>query len=188
MLGRLVRLQLRSQSWQPIPIERVHLAFFRSEFDTLPGRLPSDTALARNPDPTNEAENKRRKELLYGKRSPLLAQVPDATEWYEVRFLREQNLHQLRAINHPEWRSRADRNELSKVARRKVVRLREEPHVWDPPILWGHERTGPFTILDGNNRLTGYARLTWRPRLRIPVYIGLCTQVCVWHLPDRPDD
>jgi hypothetical protein len=181
----LHREQLETELWNPVGIYPVHLAFFQAEFAKLPGKMPGDEELAEHPDPGDPAQNERRRTLLYGWRGPLLNRIPDSTTWYEVRYLREGHLHQLRAINFPEWNSPKDRNELVKVARRKPIALTEEPHRWRAPILWGHDRRGPFTILEGNNRLTAYATLSRRPPLQLAVYVGLSVDRCCWHVPDR---
>ncbi len=76
------------------------------------------------------------------------------------------------------------KNELPKVAARKKLPLRVAPSSWERPILWGHDRNGPFTIIEGNNRLTAYAA-SGQSGLNIPAFIGLSTMRCVWHLSDN---
>jgi hypothetical protein len=43
---------------------------------------------------------------------------------------------------------------------------------------------GPFSILEGNNRLTAYACST-HSGLNTPVFVGLSPMRCLWHLVDR---
>ena len=181
----LHRQQLATEIWEPVTIDHVHLAFFRSEFAKLPGRIVGDEDLAQHPDVSDPIQNRRRQTLLYGWRKPLLERIPASTTWYEVRYLCEGHLHQLRIIDFPDWNSPQDRNELLKVAGRKTIAMKDDPSQWSAPILWGHTRKGPFTIIEGNNRLIAYASLTRRPPLRIATYVGLSADPCCWHHPDR---
>jgi hypothetical protein len=114
VLAWLHRRQLDTELWTPVSIDVMHLAFFQAEFAKLPGKMPGDEELAERPDPDDPAQNERRRTLLYGWRGPLLRRIPTSTAWYEVRYLRERHLHQLSAIDFPEWNSPKDRNELLK--------------------------------------------------------------------------
>jgi len=117
-------------------------------------------------------------------RAAYFVEIPPDTEWYEVDALTDAELSELHAVRHQDWIDQADRNELSKVAARKRLPLRLQPSNWFPPILWGHDRSGPFTILEGNKRLTAYAG-SGQTGLRIPVYVGLSSLACVFHFPDN---
>jgi hypothetical protein len=103
-----------------------------------------------------------------------------------VCSLTNASLTELHVVNHSHWVDPGDDNELLKVATRKMFTLSSDPNEWDTPILWGHEQTGPFTILEGNHRLTAYAA-TSREDLRIPVFVGLSSTACYLHLPDHTD-
>jgi hypothetical protein len=113
-----------------------------------------------------------------------LKHVPGTTKWYEVRALEDAHLNELRVIGHCGWDDRRDANELSAVAGRKPATLASSPQTWDPLVLWGHTADGPFTILEGNNRLVAYASGRSKPGLGVPVFVGLSTDPCHWHLPD----
>jgi hypothetical protein len=113
-----------------------------------------------------------------------MERVPRDTAWYEVRYLEREHLGQLLVIGRCGWDDGADRNELLAVAKRRRLVLETPPDKWSAPILWGHRRTGPLTILEGNNRFVAYAATTAPPALWIPVYVGLSENRCVWHLPD----
>jgi hypothetical protein len=52
------------------------------------------------------------------------------------------------------------------------------------PILWGHSKAGPFTIIEGNKRLIAYAA-TGETTINIPVLIGLSPMRCLWHILDQ---
>jgi hypothetical protein len=179
------RETLEAELWSSLHIDAVHLAFFQTQFANLPGRVPGDEELAQHPDLDSPAQNDRRKKLLYDGFRRFLMHIPSSTTWYEVRYLRDGHLHQLRAIDFPEWNSHKDHNELLKVARRIPIALTDEPQHWPVPILWGHDRKGPFTVLEGIYRLTAYAALSSRPPLEIAAYVGLSADPCRWHLADR---
>ena len=179
------RHSLAKQRWQKVSVHHMHLAFLSAEFGRINGTTPGDAKLIAEPDLDDAAQNERRLHLLCTRRGRLLQQVPKDTEWYEVRYLERRHLHQLRAINHRHWRSAADDgNELLKVAKRMRVRLLLPPPEWAPPILWGHTRKGPLTILEGNTRLVAYAAIHRQLRLRVRVYVGLSAEPCCWHVPD----
>jgi hypothetical protein len=163
----------------------MHVAFLAAEFDKIDDTVSSDLALVTAPDLRDPAQNERRRELLYRRRERLLAYVPESTEWFEVRYLERHHLPQLRAINFGTWNSPGvDENELPRVAHRRRTPLLVSPSEWPPPILWGHTRAGPFTVLEGNNRLTAYAGATQPPTLHVRAVVGLSGDRCCWHLPD----
>ena len=163
----------------------MHLAFLTAEFRYISDTTPGDADLITKPNLQDTAQNRQRRELLYRRRGALLKQIPDSTEWFEVQYLERWHLHQLRAINHRYWTSPGvDDNELLKVARRMRITLLLQPEEWAAPILWGHTRKGPLTVLEGNNRLVAYAAVRHRLRLGVRVYVGLSGEPCCWHAPD----
>jgi hypothetical protein len=175
---------LENQAWHAVTIHAVHLAFARAEWHRLPGATPAERHLVESADLSDAAKNERRRHLLYRLREPLMRRVPTDTAWYEVRYLEDRHLAELLVIGRCGWDAAVDRNELPKVAKRRPTELQTPPSRWSEPILWGHDRNGPFTILEGNNRLVAYAG-TSAPRLiEIPVYVGLSPSRCIWHLPD----
>jgi hypothetical protein len=176
---------LAYQRWEKVTIDDMHLAFLTAEFRAIRDTAPTDVDLIAHADLGDPSQNRRRRDLLYRRRERLLMYVPATTEWFEVRYLERQHLHQLRAINFGSWTSpEADENEVLKVARRRPLPLTTDPREWVPPILWGHSRKGPFTVLEGNNRLTAYAAVRHEVRLCVRVYVGLSPDPCCWHLPD----
>jgi hypothetical protein len=71
------------------------------------------------------------------------------------------------------------------VAELKPEPLLKPPPACERPILWGHKKSGPFTIFEGNHRLIGYAAQAECPALSVPVLIGLSRSACVaWHVVD----
>jgi hypothetical protein len=144
---------------------------------------PGLTNLLDQADLNDPEQNRARLRLLYVIRNIYVLEIPPDTEWYEVASLTDADLAELHAVNHQTWTDANDRNELQSVAMRKRLAMSSDPSTWDPPILWGHDRSGPFTILEGNNRLTAYAG-SGRTGLSIPVLVGLSAMKCVWHILD----
>jgi hypothetical protein len=101
-----------------------------------------------------------------------------------VHSLTDNELGDLHVVNYHEWNDPADKNELAKVAARKKTQLQSEPSSWEPPILWGHDKNGPFAIIEGNNRLTAYAA-SGRSGLNIPLFVGLSPIKCIWLILDN---
>jgi len=105
--------------------------------------------------------------------------------WWEVRSLTENEIGELyvSARHNNEWDAAGNR--LEQVA--AVVRepLRSLPSSWSGRIvLWGHDRAGPFSIIEGNHRMLAYAHCAPRPPLSIDVYVGLSPSYCYWHFAD----
>jgi hypothetical protein len=78
-------------------------------------------------------------------------------------------------------------NKLEKVAIEIKEPLKFPPSAWPGHIiLWGHDRKGPFSILEGNHRMLAYAGANPRPPLNINVYVGISPSYCYWHYADPP--
>jgi hypothetical protein len=178
---------LATQNWTVVSPHEVYLAFLRGEYT----RIPSEAArlaarkLLEHPNLTDADENCSRFLFLMSIRGPLLQRIPYSTKWYCVRFLRQEHLPQLRVIARCGWDSmtKSDENELLNVVKREHPTLKERPEQWVPPILWGHDKDSPLTILEGNNRLLAYAADP-RPKLEIPFYVGLSDDLCFFHYLD----
>lgn len=178
---------LSGQKWEKVTINQVHHAFLKGEFDncikTFGKHAIENKNLIDNPDFSNESQNCKRSFLLCF-RAPLLFQIPCSTIWHRVSLLEQNHLDELIVIGRCGWDDLRDQNELLKVAKRKTEKMNSVPSEWDPLILWGHTKEGPFSIIEGNHRLVAYAASHNRPSLGIPVYIGLSADYCLWHLPD----
>jgi hypothetical protein len=160
-------------------------SFLRSEWHKIGTVRFADKRLASNPDLQEPTQNSLRAVLLWSFRGPLLNEIPSDTQWFAVEFLRNQHLKQLRAIDYGEWSSSKDMNELEKVALRNPERLQSASITEWEPVLWGHDTSGPFTILEGNHRLTALAALPVRPTCKMLAYVGLSQSKCIWHRADR---
>jgi hypothetical protein len=189
-------MSLADKTWTPVSIHRLALVWLRAERDSnLAGRLALMPSLVWShgindlldePDLDNPDRNRARWRLFMVIRNIFYAEIPPDTEWYEVRSLTDDELQELRAVNFKGWTDPADKNELDKVAARKNIALTSEPATWEPPILFGHDKDGPFTIIEGNNRLTAYVG-SGRKDLNIPLIVGLSKMKCMWHMFDVCD-
>jgi len=187
-------MSLAQKNWSPASIYKVVWAWLAAERDTrvagllssLPAAVWSSglSTLLDNPNLDDPEENRATLRLLYMIRNPIIVEIPPDTAWYEVHNLTDSELAELRVINSGDWTDPTEKNEIAKVAARKRLALRAPPCSWVPLVLWGHDRNGPFTILEGNNRLTAYAG-SGRSDLNIPVFVGLSPIACVWHILDN---
>lgn len=179
-------MTLAEREWQELSIHDVVSEFLLSERGKYAWLGPALMAKIDSPVTSNSSDNHLRLRLLYWRRLHLMAEIPPDTKWYEVRRLTDAELSELRVIGRCGWDSPHDQNELEKVATRLQESLFEEPIAWHKPILWGHDRLGPFTILEGNHRLTAYCGSNKPKTLSVPVLVGLSPTPCFWHLPDQP--
>jgi hypothetical protein len=183
-------MTMAEREWLPVSIHRIVLEFLKSERDTYlaqmrtayPGQI-SDADLAHlleDADLTNPFDNHRRLRLLYLMRYRYFGEIPPDTKWHEVRTLTDDDLPNLYVTRHQAWTDQADNNELHLVAARKREPPKAPPEQWNRVILWGHTKTGPFTIIEGNHRLVGYVA-NKSNGLDIPVLVGLSPTPCYWH-------
>lgn len=185
-------MSLADMAWTRVTMHPMVVAWLRAERDgyvtqVLPQTGLSQARLAQLLDNTNiedADENRARLRLLYWARNLFVLEIPPDTEWYEVRNLKHEHIGELLVVNHAAWTNSSDSNELLEVAIRKDQPMRTPLSQWHPPILWGHDRTGPFTIIEGNNRLVSYAN-SGQTDLDMPVFIGISSMKCLYHLPDQ---
>jgi len=177
---------LAAEEWLLATPDEVCLAFLRAEWDKV-AQVTSwyDRGLIDTPDVANQSQNALRRLILGSWRDPLLQRIPGDTQWHRVRFLQDGHLGQLLVIGSSDWVDNRDRNELRRVALRRPQTLRLAPGNWSQPVLWSHDRTGPFSILEGNNRLTSYVQTPQLGPMRVECFVGLSPTVCIWHLPDH---
>lgn len=185
-------MTLASQSWHPCTVYEMHAAFLRAERHWyVEQKFPPDVIrLIDHADTSNLEENAMRVGVLCAKRRHLIGEIPLDTQWFRVEHLTHGAFGELRVIARCGWDAKPheppDANELTNVAARRPKPLEVEPAHWGPLILWGHDRAGPFTIVEGNNRLTAYAGAQDAPAFRLPVYVGLSPNLFCFHLEDRP--
>jgi hypothetical protein len=139
-----------------------------------------------NPDLNDPQENHARLRLLYLIKRQLIGEVPPDTQWYLVQNLKDNELSELHILGRCGLTDDSNRNNLLKVAPRFADGLRAPPPSWDAIIHFGHDKTGPFTIIEGNHRLMAYATSP-RAGLNIPVYVGLSPTPFFFNLFDPPE-
>lgn len=123
-------------------------------------------------DTTNETENALRRALLFRRRGHMWRELPADTTWWEVQ-LEAVDLPRLRVFPRAQWRKVADRSfQLTEITERirsqhftgptaefvtKIqslsYQLRHHPDN-SSVLLIGVDEIQPFTILEGNHRLT----------------------------------
>jgi hypothetical protein len=179
-------LSLAGEVWEPANLNAVCLVFLKAEWYKHPDNSRGQYSnLLESPALGDANEDQIRSWLLAKTRDPLLWYIPSSTDWFMVKHLRRRHFTELHVINHSDWTSSADRNELLKVSRRRPEPLYGPSTSWASPILWGHSKAGPFTILEGNHRLTALAGSTDSPEMPLIVYIGLSKSMCHWRLLDH---
>jgi hypothetical protein len=177
---------LAQLQWNKTSVHEIVAEYLRAEKDRLACSLSPENVrhlapLIEQPDLANPSQNHARLRCLWMIRGRLFAEIPPDTEWFEVRSLSRNHLCNLHVIARCGWDDPDDQNELYRVAARKPEVLRTAPSQWLRPILWGHARSGPFTIIEGNHRLIGYASSKEQAELSIPVLVGLSPSLCFWH-------
>ena len=177
---------LTNQRWKMVSVNEVLHSFLNDErkkcLNSLGSFAENNIQLIDNPDFTNEAENYKRAMML-SFRLPILLNIPSSTIWYKVSSLNKSHSEKLIVINDVGWRSANDKNELLNVAQREKESFKSSPSECGIPILWGHTKNGPFTIIEGNHRFVALA--SSKMQFNIKCYIGLSPDLCCpWHLPD----
>ncbi len=179
-------VQLSAEAWAPCSVQAVVLAFLKAEWDKWPLlHMLCDRGLLDRANLEDPVQNSLRASLLWQVRGMLWQHVPSDTEWFEVRHLTGVHFGQLLNIHHLDWSRLTATNTLEEVAQVQPEPLRGVPDEWQP-ILWAHDQDGPFTILEGNHRLTALAgAAVERQNSRMIAYVGLSGKPCGWHRPDR---
>jgi hypothetical protein len=182
-------VSLIGMRWRRVTVHEVVAAFLRSERYKFT-MVPLDVlALIDHPNIVDPSQNHARLRYLASIRRQLLGEIPPDTRWYKVWTLIDAELPEIYVIGRcgfddPYGR---DRNELQRVASRRPEPMNSQPSTWGTPILWGHDRTGPFTIIEGNHRLIAYASQGQKSGLSVPVFVGLSNTPCFWHIFDAPN-
>ena len=179
-------MALAAEVWQQISVHDMVTEFLRSERHKPASLLPSaDMGVVDRPDTSNPAENHLRLRLLLYFRCHLLHELPPDTQWFAVDSLHDDELDELLVLARCGLDNLAVNNELAQVVKDKAPALASPPSSWRKPILWGHDREGPFSIIEGNHRLLAYASAP--QGVSIPVLVGVSPTPCFFHLPDPPN-
>lgn len=107
-----------------------------------------------NPDFNDEQQNMDRKYVFNNVRGNyyLWKPIKDKTTWYKITILIHPFMSKRIVGPYPPKNKNTFKTNLNNI------------------ILWGHEKKGPFIILEGNHRW--YARNKWKPYL-CNIYVGL---------------
>jgi hypothetical protein len=175
---------LADMAWTEISIHSVVSEFLRAERHKYVGLGHPWLPIIDNPNLNDPLENHRRLRLLYIPRAMFMVEIPPDTKWYEVKTLTEAELDELylSARHTAQWDQAGSK--LDRVAPVVKEPLKSPPETWARIILWGHDKAGPFSIIEGCHRLLGYAYANPRPRLNLSVYVGLSPSYCYWHYAD----
>ena len=169
--------------WKRTTVDAMIAEFVKAERDKL---RPISPALIDAPNLNDARDNGVRRLVLWERRGPLLDRIPADTKWHEVSPITAAHLDALHHINSSDWTAPGiDFNEVLSVAKRRpTAPLRGQPGDWPLPILWGHSKSGPLSILEGNNRFADYVATNPRPTMSITAIVGLSPSPCIWHILD----
>jgi hypothetical protein len=144
-------MALFHKEWNTITIHRVISEFLRAERDNFAPIHPPWTPLINSPNLDDPLENNKRLRLFYIKRSIFWIEIPLDTIWYEVNSLTANELDELyvSAKHNPVWDGAG--NKLDRVAAVEKIPLHTPPEAWGRVILWGHNKDGPFSIIEVSN-------------------------------------
>jgi len=180
-------MALANMVWTEISIHDVVSEFLRGERNSYLDVYPSWLPIIDNPDLNDSLENHKRLRLFYIKRGIFMVEIPPDTKWYEVQSLTDAEVDELylSARHNQTWDHAG--NKLDQVAIVDQLALESPPDAWPGRIiLWGHDKTGPFSIIEGCHRMLAHANANPRPLLNICVYVGLSPSYCYWHYADPP--
>lgn len=158
----------RSLSEHEVISEFLRSEFHHPEFE----EYRSDFAkLVNHPDLNSHRENALRRALLFLRRGAMWRELPDDTQWFQVKLSRK-DLERIRFFPRAQWRRVAEGSfYLTDMVECLRVKWQESPHdeffqklrrISDPVrqgavnptiLLIGVDERSPLTILDGNHRM-----------------------------------
>jgi hypothetical protein len=171
--------KLSSERWHAANAAEVVIAFLKAERHRSSRYglhlTREQNRLIDSPNLRDQIGNGERLSLLRTsfRRAPLWDAIPSNTEWYRIEYLRYSHLSELLVISDKSWLNFASR----------IPKEMTEPERWAPPILWAHSKEGPFTVLEGNNRINWVAAKRYS-RLELAVLVGVSPDICSLHWPD----
>ncbi len=176
-------MALAAMVWTEISIHHVVSEWLRAERDTRFNFYEAWLPIIDNPNLNDPLENHKRLRLFYIPRGRYMIEFPPDTKWYEVQSLTDKELDELyvSARHNDKWDKAG--NKLDRVAAVEQWSLTAPPAAWGRIILWGHDKTGPFSIIEGCHRMLAYAYAP-QPPLNISAYVGLSPSFCFWHFAD----
>jgi hypothetical protein len=175
------------KKWTPTSIHRVVSEFLLGERQGVADLYPPWLPIVDDPHLDDPLENHKRLRLLLIRRGVFMVEIPPDTQWYEVQFT-EKDIKRLyvSAKHNPDWDRPGNRlDQVAATLRPEPAPLTAPPDKWAACIiLWGHKRSGPFTIIEGNHRMLSWAHTKPRPPLKITALVGISLSYCHWHFED----
>jgi len=178
--------------------------FYLPEFDQL---RQTHAGLVTHPDFSSARENQLRKALLFHRRGRLWRELPDDTEWWEVKLSAEQ-ISRTRIFARNQWlryasndfllvstanniRSRLTENLsdpfLKKLRSMSEAMMREHDTDFNAIILIAVDEESPLTIIEGNHRMAAAALIDLEAltkRFRFLCGFSPRMAQCVWYRTD----
>lgn len=176
--------------------------FYHSEYD---GDRQKFEDIVFNPNLAHEGENALRRALIYRRRGPMLRELPEDTQWWEIQ-LEPEELDRINVFPRAQWRSLSDGNfQALHVAERirgqlddgKSSELLAKIHVlrtsmqMDGPksmvLLIGIDESHAVTLLEGNHRFVSallLPRELMLRRLRLVCGFSPNMEKCCWYKTD----
>ncbi len=207
---------INPQNMQPEPAARmiriirrvsedeVVAEFLKSDFDNSAFEQYQESLreLVMKPRLDDDAENAKRRALLFIRHLPLWRELPSGTEWFEVE-IRPPDLAQIRVFPRAMWRKLAGGNfAITAVAERirdcrshdasvrtflsKINALRDWLRKDAQPgavLLIGLNESEPLTILDGNHRFVAATLTSPETMEKFKFFCGLSPRMaeCCWY-------
>lgn len=158
--------------------------------------------LVMEPDLTDEAENRLRRDLLYRRHRVTWQELPKDVQWKQVE-LQVEDVSRIRVFPRGHWPKMASAGNfsLSDIARNIreqrfdvevskdvtaihaiAYRLREQADT-SSVLLIGLDERNPMTILEGNHRMLAAALTSFDRLLSFKTYVGLSPAMteCFWY-------
>jgi hypothetical protein len=176
--------------------------FYHEEYD---GWREKFEAIVNNPNLADEHENAVRRALLYRRRGPMLRELPQDTQWWEIA-LEAQELERINVFPRAQWRRLSDGNfqalhiaerirgqldeGLSSELLAKIHILRTKMQIGGPKstvVLIGIDEEYPVTLLEGNHRFVSallLPRYLMLRRLRLVCGFSRQMERCCWYRTD----
>ncbi|HLJ28626.1 MAG TPA: hypothetical protein VKY85_18100 [Candidatus Angelobacter sp.] len=176
--------------------------FYHREYD---GDRQKFEAIVDSPNLADETENAIRRALLFRRRGPMLRELPDDVQWWEVD-LGPDELQRINVFPRAQWRRISDGNfQAIHVAERirgqlddgkssellaKIHILRTNMQIDGPKstiVLIGIDEEHPVTLLEGNHRFVTsllLPREIMLRRLRLVCGFSPSMERCCWYKTD----
>jgi hypothetical protein len=176
--------------------------FYHREYD---GDRQKFEAIVDSPNLADETENAIRRALLFRRRGPMLRELPDDVQWWEVE-LEPNELQRINVFPRAQWRRISDGNfQALHVAERirgqlddgkssellaKIHILRINMQIDGPKstiVLIGIDEEHPVTLLEGNHRFVTsllLPREIMLRRLRLVCGFSPSMERCCWYKTD----